>query len=274
MISDYHIHTFLCKHAEGDVSEYVNTARERQLSEMCFTDHAPDPGGYDFKHRMEINQFPVYTGLVSKLSEGSFEHDNNAPVILFGVEADYYGGCERFLGKWLPEQKFDLVIGSIHYIKDWGFDNPQERSVWDSVDVTNTWREYFELVGILVGTKMFDVIGHLDLPKKFGYRPSDRDLKEMVQPVLDRIADAGMGIEINTSGLHKPIKEIYPSPMLLELACEREIPICFGSDAHAPQDVGYAFDLALKLAREAGYTRCLRFRRREKELVPMPSDTN
>lgn len=264
MQADYHIHTFLCKHAKGEPSEYVETAREMALPEICFADHAPAPDGYDRKHRMEIEQFPVYTELVSEL------RDNDNLEVLFGIEADYYEGYEEFLGKWLIEQKFDLVIGSIHYIKDWGFDNPKKRNVWDSVDVTTTWREYFELVGRLAETKMFDVVGHLDLPKKFGHRPNDRDLKEMAQPVLDRIAAAGMAIEINTSGLRKPVQEIFPSFLLLELAREREIPICFGSDAHAPQDVGFGFAEALELARQAGYTHCVRFRRRRKELVPLP----
>ena len=237
--------------------------QKKRLREICFTDHAPAPGGYDAKHRMETDQFPVYVDLVSQVL------DTNAVRVLFGIEADYYDGCQKFLPDWLSAQKFDLVIGSVHYIRDWGFDNPEERNLWDSADVLNTWREYFELLGLLADTRLFDVIGHLDLPKKFGYRPCDADLKEMAQPVLDRIAAAGMGIEINTAGLRKPVKEIYPSPLLLELAHERDIPISFGSDAHTPQDVAYAFDEALKLARQAGYTHCLRYRRRVKKLIPL-----
>lgn len=257
------MHTFLCKHAEGEVSEYIDAARKKRMTEICFADHAPDPGGYDAQVRMEIDQFPQYTKLISEF------HDNDNPTVLYGIEADYYEGCEQFLSKWLVEQKFDLVIGSIHYIRDWGFDNPEERNIWDSVDVTNTWHEYFELVGRLADIRLYDVIGHLDLPKKFGHRPTDKNLKEMAQPALDHITKAGMCIEINTSGLRKPVKEIYPSPMLLELAREREIPICFGSDAHAPHEVAYAFDEAVKLARQAGYTHCLRFSQREKELIPL-----
>jgi len=88
--------------------------------------------------------------------------------------------------------------------------------------------------------------------------------------VLDRIAAANMGVEINTSGLRRPVREIYPSALLLELAHEREIPICFGSDAHTPREVGYAFDQALKLAKEAGYTECLRFEGRQGRQIPLP----
>jgi histidinol-phosphatase (PHP family) len=92
----------------------------------------------------------------------------------------------------------------------------------------------------------------------------------MARPVLDRIARSGMGIELNTSGLRKPVGEIYPSPLIVSMAREREIPICFGSDAHCPEDVGDRFTLALDLAREAGYTEYFRIRQRRKELVRLP----
>lgn len=264
MVPDYHIHTILCKHAQGEMGDYRKVACEKSLPEICFTDHAPNPDEYDSEHRMGMAQFPEYKKIVLSLS------DDNPPAVLFGVEADYYENCTCFLEDWLAEQPLDLVIGSVHFIKKWGFDNPNERSVWDSVDVTNTWRIYFQLVERLVDTRLFDVAGHLDLPKKFGYRPSDKDLKEIVQPVLDRIATAKMAVELNTSGLRKPVNEIYPSAMLLGLAYEREIPICFGSDAHLPEEVGYRFEEALNLAKDVGYTHAVRFSGRHQISYPLP----
>jgi histidinol-phosphatase (PHP family) len=263
-LPDYHIHTALCKHAVGQAADYRIAARRQEIPEMCFVDHCPSPDKYDPAHRMEMTQFPSYKEEIALLQDGE------APAVLFGIEADYYDGCETFLREWLPAQRFDFVLGSVHYIKGWGFDNPTHRDVWDSVDVTGTWRKYFELVGRLADLGLFDAVAHLDLPKKFGHRPSDKDLKEMAQPVLDRIAKAGMGIELNTSGLRKPVSEIYPSPLLVSLAKEREIAICFGSDAHRPDDIGADFDLALKLARGADYTHYFRMNRRRKEFIPLP----
>ena len=76
--------------------------------------------------------------------------------------------------------------------------------------------------------------------------------------------------EYAAEAVRKGLKEIYLSPLILNLAWERGIPISFGSDAHGPQDVGRYFDQALKLAKDAGYTHCLRMRGRKKELVPLP----
>jgi histidinol-phosphatase (PHP family) len=159
----------------------------------------------------------------------------------------------------------------VHFIDGWGFDNPEERHIWDSVDISATLIKYFETVMRLVNTRLFDAVGHLDLPKKFGHRPPESALKEMVQPVLDRMAESGMGMELNTSGLRKPVAEIYPSLLIVSLACERDIPICFGSDAHSPGDVSADFDAALQLAWKAGYTDYFRIRQRKKERVRLPA---
>jgi len=264
MLPDYHLHTALCGHAEGRVSDYRSAAMRKEMPEICFTDHAPNPDGHDPAHRMKLDQFPLYRNAIAGLQDGDF------PEVFFGVEADYYEGCERFLGSWLSVEVFDYVLGSIHFIQGWGFDNPEERDVWDSVDVTATWRKYFDILSRLVDSRLFDAVGHMDLPKKFGYRPPDREVKEMIQPILDRMAETGMGIELNTSGLRKPVGEIYPSPMIVSLARERDIPICFGSDAHSPGDVGADFARALALAREAGYKDYFRIRRRKKERVRLP----
>jgi len=278
MIPDYHIHTPFCKHAEGEPGEFLEAARQKNLSEICFTDHVPNPDNYDPRNRMNINEFELYKEKVFSLSSsvmatasaaGSFT--SNGPSILFGVEADYYNGCERFLRKWLPHHKFDLVIGSIHYINNWGFDNPDERVVWDNVDVADTWRKYFELIGRLADTHLFDVVGHFDLPKKFGHTPGEHAVKEMIGSVLEKIARAQMAIEINTSGLRKPVREIYPSLMLLGMARDHGIPICFGSDAHKPDEVGYEFASALKLAQSAGYSEAVRFSARHKKSYPLPA---
>jgi len=275
MLADYHMHTPLCQHAAGKASAFHARAVELGLPEICFTDHAPNPDGYDPGNRMRLDQFPLYRTMVQDLA-----HEGQLPV-LFGIEADYYEGCERFLRDWLPRQEFDLVLGSVHYIANWGFDNPDERHVWDSVDITNTWRTYFDLIGQLADSRLTDrrladrrladVVGHLDLPKKFGHRPSDRDLKEMAQPALDRVAKAGMAIEINSSGLRRPVHEIYPSALLLSLARERDIPICFGSDAHRPEEAGWQFDASLALARSAGYTHAVQYRRRQPRPYALPT---
>jgi len=266
MLPDYHVHTPLCQHARGTPSECVLAARRCGLPEVCFTDHGPVADGYDPTNRMTPAEFPAYVAAVREAGR-----KGPPPEVRLGIEADYYPRGLDHLSRWLPAQGFDYVLGSVHYIGDWGFDQMSLSHVWHSVDVVGTWREYFRLVGELAASGLYDAVAHLDLPKKFGHRPDDDEVREMARPALDRIARAGMAIEVNTSGLRKPVGEIYPSPLLLELAREHDIPILFGSDAHAPEHVGYAFDRALTLARDAGYTEYVRYRGRRPERVPLPA---
>lgn len=261
--TDTHLHTPLCKHADGRPEDYVEAARAAGLARICFTDHMPDPSGYDSKWRMDSADFPRYVDAVRALAASV------APTVGLGIEADYYQGCEPYLSQWLPEQAFDVVLGSVHYIDNWGFDGPEGRKRWASVDVTGAWRRYFEREAAMIRTGLYDVVSHLDLPKKFGFRPPDRALREMAAPVMDLILESGMAIEINTAGLRKPVGEIYPSPLLLSLAAERSIPIVFGSDAHRPDEVAAAFDQAEALAREAGYREYVVYDRRRPRRRPL-----
>lgn len=264
MIADYHIHTPLCKHAGGQPEEYLARAESLRLTEMCFTDHAPAPDGYDPANRMMIDQFSQYRTIFDEISSRA-----SMPV-LFGIEADYYRDESGFLEKWLKDQSFDYVLGSVHYVRMWEIDNPEKINVWKSADVEAVWKEYFALIGELAGTGIFDAVAHLDLPKKFGFRPPDNRIPEIVIPALDKIAKANMAIEINTSGLRRPVHEIYPSIQILELAFERKIPILFGSDSHRPQDVGADFVRAIQLAKDAGYKEYLTYRQRRPTAVPLP----
>lgn len=264
MLPDYHIHTSLCRHAEGRAAEYLGEARFKNLPELCFTDHAPNPHSYDPENRMALDDFPLYQAMVCQLK------DSKSPRVLFGLEADYYQGGIDFLRQWLAEHALDLVLGSVHYLGNWCIDDPAQIECWKKSDVPGAWRKYFQLIAELADTRLFDAVGHLDLPKKFGFVPPKRDIMDMAGPTLDRIAAADMSIELNTGGLRKPIREIYPSPTLLRMARERDITICFGSDAHRPEEVGFEFAAALRLAREAGYTHSARYAQRKRTLVPLP----
>lgn len=265
--ADYHTHNLLCKHAQHRCPDYARHGAHRGLPEMACTDHCPTDDGFGIDHRMELSQFPAYRSMVQEASE------TEGIKVLYGVEADYYPGCEKFLGPFLEKEPFDVVLGSVHFLDYWDFGRPEKRGLWDGVDITGAWKRYFELIMELVNTGLYDLASHLDLPKKFGKRPPDAAVREMVLPVFDRMAETGMGLEINTSGALVPCAEFYPSAEILSWAAERELPLSFGSDAHVPDRVGDGFEDAVQLAWEVGFTRCVRMDKRQKKLVPLPAIT-
>ena len=69
-LPDYHMHTALCRHAQGKVADYRNAAGTLGIPEICFVDHAPNPDGYDSNHRMNLNEFVHLSG-DSRCRDGS-----------------------------------------------------------------------------------------------------------------------------------------------------------------------------------------------------------
>lgn len=114
----------------------------------------------------------------------------------------------------------------------------------------------------------FDVICHLDLPKKYNKRPSPPTVQGFLD-VLEKIREKDLAVELNTSGFHYPVKEAFPSPDLLGRCAQLEIPVVVGSDAHTPEAVGRDFDRARDLLDAAGYRHLAGFSHRRREVLPL-----
>ena len=121
---DYHIHTYLCRHASGTMEKYVETAINKGLEEICFTPHSPYPkhGLPGTNLRMDLEEIDIYLNNLERLRRQFKEIK-----ILAGIEADYYKGYEKFLEDFLSRYPFDLVLISIHFIRHWPF-RPSNRS--------------------------------------------------------------------------------------------------------------------------------------------------
>jgi len=253
---DYHIHTKLCGHATGGPIDYVKEAIKCGLDEIGFSDHLPMDGGKESNLTMSHEELPEYINDVMSL-QSLFSEIR----IKLGIEADYIPGNEPYIEEILTRYPFDYVIGSVHYIGEWTFDHPNYIKEWDNKDINVVYREYFELLRKSAGTSLFDIIGHCDLVKKFGHRPS-ADLSMEMDHTVRVFKECNVALEINTSGLRKPVNEIYPSCEVLKLCKKYGVPIVFGSDAHTPGDVGKGFDKAMSLARQIGFEEFVTFERR------------
>jgi histidinol-phosphatase (PHP family) len=264
VLVDYHTHTPLCRHAVGAPEAYVRRAIERGIGEIGFSDHTPMPSWYDPAFRMAADEFPRYLEMVRDVQA---RFGDRIPIRL-GLESDYFPGTESFVREMNARAPFDYVIGSVHYLGDWGFDNPEFKHRYDGRDITQVYREYFEMVKGAARSGLFDILGHPDVIKKFGHRPPG-SIDAMLEEALEEVRRAGMALDINTSGLRNPCKEVYPSRRFLEIAHALGIPVTLGSDAHRPEHVGEGFAEAVALLREVGYTQILRFERRRPIPVPL-----
>jgi histidinol-phosphatase (PHP family) len=259
---DYHMHTPLCRHATGEPVDYAKRALEIGLTEIGFSDHSPMLRDDFDNWRMRFDQLDEYVEKIRKAQK-----DFPQLAIRLALEVDFLPGGEDWIRELAARHPWDYFIGSVHYVSDsWAIDDPQKLSEWKNRDSFEVWQIYFERLTKAAESKLFEIIGHADLPKKFGHKPN-RDCKPLYENFLKAANKSCCAIELNTAGLRKDCKEIYPSREILELAFQKDALICFGSDAHAPEEVGMNFAAAIQLAREVGYKRSLRFAKRERQLV-------
>jgi histidinol-phosphatase (PHP family) len=253
------MHTPLCRHAVGEPLEYAKRARSLGIKEIGFTDHSPMERDDFDDWRMRSSELDEY---VAKVRQAQREVPE--VTIKLGLEVDYIPGQEEWIRKLAARHPWDYFIGSVHYVSEtWDFDNPKKLSEWKKRDPFEVWSIYFERLTMAAASGLFEIIGHADLAKKFCFYPKE-DCAPLFEKFLDTCAQKEVAIEINTAGLRKDCKEMYPSKTILEMAASMGVQLTFGSDAHAPEEVGLNFTEALDAARRAGFARYLTFTRRKK----------
>jgi len=258
--SDYHMHTPLCGHATGDPEEYVKQAIKAGLKEIGFSDHAPMVHKPMPGITMALDELPEYHAMIEDVRKRYASQIS----IKIALESDFLPGFESKTKSIIDSYPYDYIIGSVHFIDDWAFDDPATREYWKKHDVNEVYRKYYSLLRQSAKTGFFQIIGHCDLPKKFGARPSV-DLTDEIIATASVFKDSDVAIEINTAGLRKPIAEMYPALNCLKIYCKAGVPLTFGSDAHHPEDVGKDFDKAVILAKSAGYSEYLVFKKKKIE---------
>lgn len=245
-LPDYHTHTARCGHAVGSAADYVEAARSLGLSGIGISDHLPLLHTTDSSVTMGLDELPAYVAEVQELKA------RYPGYVYLGIEADYCRDTIQQVVELLRTYPFDYVIGSVHFLDGWGFDDPSRVGDFDEHDVDEVYRDYYAHLEEAAGWGVFTMLGHFDLVKKFGHRPVG-SLELEIERVARQMAHRGVVAEINTSGLRKPVAEIYPSAQILAILCRNGVAVTFGSDAHTPAEVGQDLTAAARAALVAGF---------------------
>lgn len=248
-----HCHTGYCGHAEGDVDEYACIAHDAGLTTLAFTDHYPltpafDPDDYLSVLRPDL---PAYKSDVLAAREKYPDME-----VLLGCELDYLGTYEDREGLEAELEDFDIVLGSVHFVDAWPFDDPAKADRWEEPGaVEDIWRRYVDLWCEAASDKTyrFEVMSHPDLAKKFAHYPSF-DLAPYYKRMADAANAGGRVIELNTSGSYYKCKDMFPSVELLEEFNHAEVPATLGTDAHVPENVTRDIEKGYDRLRRAGYS--------------------
>ena len=247
-----HCHSRYCGHGEGEVEAYACAAEEAGLATLAFTEHFPLSGAFDPDGYLSVPE-QAMGSYREAVAEAAQRHPSLE--VLCGVELDYLGDLEdRALGP-AELDGFDVVLGSVHFIDGWAFDDPAQRGRWEEPGAPDAiWRRYGELWCEAAADRSlrFDVMSHPDLAKKFGYYPSF-DLGPLYEAMAEAAAAGGRMVEVNTSGGYYACAEMFPAPALLEAFCRAGVPCTVGTDAHVPVNVARDIRKAYGLMARAGY---------------------
>ena len=247
-----HCHSKYCGHGEGEIEQYAQAAENAGLTTLAFTEHYPLSKAFDPQEYLSVlpENMPAYIAAVEQA-----RIDHPSMEILLGCELDYLGADEdrTFLpGEFDP---FQIVLGSVHFVDAWPFDDPAQRDRWDEPGAADAiWERYFELWCNAVSDRSlpFTVMSHPDLAKKFNYYPS-YDPAPLYKMAAEAAAASGRMIEVNTSGSYYACAEMFPAPALLAEFCKAGVPCTLGTDAHKPEHVARDIESGYALMASAGY---------------------
>jgi histidinol-phosphatase (PHP family) len=260
---DLHTHTRFSADSSASMEAMCRRAIELGLRQIAFTEHVdyvPADIGYGF---FRPAAFLAEIARCRKLF-------GDRVTILAGVEVGELNRFRPQADELLASYPFDLVIGSLHWVDD---DLVFESSYFWGRSEERAFREYFAAVEAMCRGGGFDVLGHLDVVKRYGYdiygRADLSPFENDIRPILEAIIHHGIALEINTSTCRRPVNRTSPDALVLgwyrEMGGER---VTFGSDAHNLDDLAAGWEHATEMIRAAGFSHLTTFAGRVPQAVP------
>ncbi len=257
--TDYHIHT-IYSDGQAPPEDYFAAAIASGIREIGFSEHL-----VLFKENQDWCINPDSVGpYLERLSQISKKM--NSVVLRTGLEVDYFQGKENETAIFLDQFDLDYRIGSVHYLGETTVDNGPDFYNGKNIDIL--YEKYFDRVIEAAASGLFDIIGHCDLIRIYGHKPS-YDPEHLYRKLARSFSENDVTFELNTNGRNRPIADFYPDRRFLKIFAEENVSVCVNSDAHIPSRVGQYFDEAYDLLRSAGFIEMAVFRKRKREMMPL-----
>lgn len=271
------------------VRHYARAARARGVTDIAVTEHlfrfpdVQDAMGEWWAHDPDPRQrdhMTAYMG-TERLEQTLAEYvdivleagstDDGAARVRLGLEVDLFSGHMDRVAELLVPHPWDVLLGSVHWLGAWGFDQWGEPVVdreWARRDATETWHAYVEAVEEMAASGLCDVLAHPDLVGGGG--PARRVAPDEARERLVKAAAANeLCVEVSSRGWRHPGNGPYPLPALLAEFQAAGVGLSLASDAHAPDQVAERHRELVGTALAAGYAEVMLFERRRPRGVPL-----
>ena len=260
ILADLHTHTRYSHGSDTHAAMHA-AAVARGLTLLGFSEHSPRPAGFDYTHEYREQLTRHLPDYVREVQELKTANAHGPCRVLFGMEMDWLEGQEDYTRQGCAAYNFDYLLGSVHFVGHWGFDDGAEPwKAFSQEECEQHYRAYFSAWIAMLRSGLFNIAAHPDLIKIFSVEQfhiwlAKPESMALVRQGLTALRDAGMSMEVSSAGLRKACREIYPAPPIMAAAAELGLQISFASDAHGTADVGYGFARLASYAKAFGFTR-------------------
>jgi len=270
---NYHLHNQYSADGRGSAEETCRAAVELGFDEISFTNHVEvfnaETGDWEVDLVEARQRFEQQQHEIERL-----QPEYPELRILLGVEYEFRPEWVEILEALTDSVDFDLIIGSVHVVDGHQVSGGSVGNYFKDRDVSDTYGRYFEVVDEMLEWGGFDVVGHLDLVKRFGakyYGPFDaKPFESQVRGVLEKMVAKGLGLEVNTSGVVQAPAEPYPGLDILRWAKEAQTAtVTIGTDSHVPTSFEQGWEVGDLLLRRTGFTEITLFSHRIRKNVPI-----
>lgn len=195
--SNYHTHTYLCKHAEGTPIDYVKLAKMHNYHTIAITDHGPLIDviyNKIYTRRMTYDQYyNVYLDLLkdAKKEEGI--------KVLSGIEIEYFEDMEDCYKEFLKD--LDLLVLGEHYF-------PHKNKIFSVYDVSDKSDIEAYTTNLIKGIESgyFSIIAHPDI-FFWNYPVWDDECIKAAHLIIQAAIKHDIPLEINANGVRNSTRK-------------------------------------------------------------------
>jgi len=235
MNNNYHTHMYLCRHAVGDIPDYVEEAIRLGFHSLGMSDHAPFEELQDRSVRMYPSDFPLY---LEKCNHAIQTYQDKIRIYK-AVEIEYFKEHKHIYPKYLKDLDY-LALGQ-HYISDEESRNHLRSSY--ALKTIDHIKTYVDTCIEGMSTGYFTLLCHPDL-MLFNIDSFTAELESQSRRLIQAAIDNDVYLEINANGIRKglrPLKDgwryLYPRKEFWELAKSMKAKVIVSSDAHDPNQL-------------------------------------
>ncbi|MCB2181450.1 MAG: histidinol-phosphatase [Desulfobulbaceae bacterium] len=241
---DGHVHSRLCKHATGEMEDYVVAAMNKKLRRIIFLEHFETGISYFERTWLSADDFSYYHNEAARLRAKYQDEIEVKAGVEVGLNPERIDETREFLKQY----QWHRVALSFHYLKttedhvNMVSRRQSNLDLMAQIGIRKVVTAYFSGLLGAMDCLPVDVLCHLDAVLRHypGITFSAED-RMLITSILQKMADKNIALEINTSGyVHRD--EPYPEKVIVKEALEKGVRLVAGADAHHPEQVGRYFN--------------------------------